>query len=145
MDSEGLQQRILAKLSASQHRLTKARIALVEIFSTATQPLSLAELAQSLRQRGVTVHKATLYRELNFFLDQGLIHKVDFKDATPRFEYLAEAHHHHVVCVTCKQVEDIADDRQLVAWEQSVKQKTKFTILSHTLELFGLCKKCQVN
>jgi Fe2+ or Zn2+ uptake regulation protein len=125
-------------------RLTKTRLAVLEIFFRHSQPFSVAEILVSLKKQGIVVNKTTVYREMEFLLEKGIVTAVFIDEKHTKYE-LNLGHHHHLVCRNCgnieevemKEIEDLFD-----VVEKKLKQKMKFTNISHSLEFFGICKKC---
>ncbi len=125
-------------------RLTKTRLAVLEIFFRHSQPFSVAEILVSLKKQGIVVNKTTVYREMEFLLEKGIVTAVFIDEKHTKYE-LNLGHHHHLVCRSCgnieevemKEIEDLFD-----VVEKKLKQKMKFTNISHSLEFFGICKKC---
>lgn len=105
-------------------------------------PQSISEILSLLKKRGAAVDKVTVYRVLDCFLKMGIISKIQFKDKSAKFELISkDSHHHHLVCDRCGSVKDIPlDDDHLL---QKISQETDFRIESHSLEFFGICRKCQ--
>jgi len=50
-------------------------------------------------------------------------------------------HHHHFVCLSCRKVEDISSCG-IEALEREVARKNGGKVLSHILQLNGLCAGC---
>lgn len=133
---------ILEKLRRGGFRKTPARAALIEVFETRAQPLSVSELLSALRSKRVAADKTTVYREIAFLLEQGIVAQVQFGDRIKRYELHDEKHHHHLVCTECGTVADIALDRDLVAVEKRILRRMGFAVTRHTLEFFGICADC---
>lgn len=114
-------------------RQTPIRNQLISLFQNHSSPLSAPEI---LRQ--VKANKTTIYRELDFLLLNKVISEVDFADGLKRYESAVLPHHHHLICVNCKSVTD-AD----LKVEKLILSKSKFKVLKHDLEFFGLCSRCQ--
>jgi len=134
---------ILAGLKASGSKMTRVRTAVVECFARTAAPMTAAELGAALAKSGVAVNKTTLYREIAFLTGKGLVEEIAFGDRTARYELKDEGHHHHVVCVRCDTVVDVDLEQDLDAQEKTIAKKTRFTILRHSLEFFGLCASCK--
>lgn len=130
---------LLETLKASCCRMTSARKELCAILEKTHAPVS----AEGILMRMKGTHKTTVYRELAFLESEGLIRKIDFGDGVRRYERAAMEHHHHLVCMRCKGVQDIHLDGDLDIQEQKITRKTGFKILNHSLEFFGLCPKCK--
>lgn len=133
---------ILAGLKAEGGKTTKVRTAVVEAFVRHAAPMTALELADLLAAKGIRPNKTTLYRELSFLVGKDVVREIAFGDRTSRYE-IAGDHHHHVVCVRCDRVVDVALDNDLDAEERAIARKTKFAILRHSLEFFGLCASCR--
>lgn len=135
---------ILTSLKEQGHRITKARGAIVEILKENKMPLSVGELDEKLQIQGINANKTTLYRELEFLLAQRLINEINLGEDKKRYELSGAKHHHHLVCINCKRVEDIDLENDLSRQENIIKNTKKFKVINHSLEFFGLCKNCQV-
>lgn len=123
-------------------RMTKARAAISALLSGARSPLSVAELLESLAKQRIRADKTTVYREIAFLEAQHVVRQIQFKDRVKRYE-LAHGHHHHLVCVECGAVTDVALGGDVDALEKRITKKTGFAIQDHSLEFFGVCKECQ--
>jgi Fe2+ or Zn2+ uptake regulation protein len=121
------------------HRLTKQRKILISALSD--KPQSVDELFQSLKNKGVAIDMATIYRSLDCLVRIGMVGKTQFSRGSAKFELLVGTHHHHAVCNSCGSVEDVPinDEKML----HKISQKMDFRITNHVMEFFGLCKKCQ--
>jgi len=135
----------LSFLRLGGHRLTKTRRAVLAAFDTARAPISAADLLESLEEVGCSVHKTTLYRELEFLVDQGLIQPVHIAASTQHYESTNQPHHHHAVCTDCGQVNQLHSLELEAKIEQMSQQlaKTGFEVSGHSFEMFGECRECQ--
>ncbi len=125
-------------------RITKVRSAIVSIFEITQKPISVGEIMVFLYKKDLSVNKTTIYREVQFLLNQNLIHEIEFGDGKKRYELNTGQHHHHIVCVSCGNIEDIEDfDYVFKTSEEKIQAKTGFNIQEHNIEFFGLCKNCQ--
>lgn len=134
---------LIEKLQSDGHRITKARGTLLSILSKKHSPLSAMELQQLLEDEGVAVNKTTIYREIDFLIQQKIIHSVAFGDDTTRYELSNRDHHHHIQCTSCGIVVDLPLQDELSDIERNIERTTGFIIEKHALEFFGLCKNCQ--
>lgn len=134
---------ILEKLKKSGARMTRTRIAIIEILSDSTTPLSANSLIIRLQAKGHVVNKTTVYREIDFLLDHTVISKVLIGGKSTLYE-LAGHHHHHLVCRSCSHIEHIDVTESWQSKEMTeIQHKTGFQITDHILEFFGICKKCK--
>ncbi len=133
---------MLTSIEKTGLKKTKTREALIDIFRRQSKPIDVSESISLLRKKGVYSDQATIYRSLNTFSDRGLVREVHFNDGVVRYELADVPEHHHAVCVRCHAIEDIMDcsvDRI----ETQISKKKGFSVLSHSLEFFGLCKNCK--
>lgn len=133
---------IIAKLKGEGHRITPIRTKILEIFDDLSSPISAPDLLDSIKSFNEGVNKTTIYRELDFLQSKNLITEVEFGDGKKRYE-LNDGHHHHLICINCKIVEDVDLKTDLSAEEKNIEKQTGFKIQNHSLEFFGLCKNCQ--
>ena len=135
---------VLADLKKAGCRMTQLRQGMVTLFCSTDKPVSAAEVMMTLLKQGISVNKTSVYRELQFLEQQGVIKTVLFSAEEARYERAGE-HHHHVVCRKCNTVQDIhaeGVEDALSGVERSIGRGNHFSEVSHSLEFFGLCNKC---
>ena len=135
-------QDITENLRVGGYRITPIRARILEIFTKSKSPISATDLINDFKSLNVAVNKTTIYRELEFLLNKQLLNEVEFGEGKKRYE-LNNGHHHHLVCLNCRKVEDVDLKTDLSAEEEIIEKATGFKIKSHSLEFFGLCKNCQ--
>lgn len=133
---------ILSHLASSGFRISKVRKNVIEYLSNCQKPHSVPELLNTLKQTIPTLNKTSLYRELTFLKDQGIIQEIELGEGKKRYE-ISNTHHHHIVCLKCDSIEDVSGDQDLAQQENQIEKKLKFKIRSHSLEYFGICQACQ--
>lgn len=127
-------------LKEKKLRLTKQK---KEVFCVlkSKKPQTIEEIFKKINLNKKIIDKTTIYRILETFLKLGIVNKVYFNDKKVRFELKNENHHHHLICKKCGRVEDIElSEKKLL---KEVAKKTKFEVISHSLEFFGYCQTCQ--
>lgn len=134
---------ILSQLSDLGFKKTRVRDAVVSYLSDGKKPVDALAIQDSLKKRGLAVNKTTVYRELQFLLVQGIIIEINFGDNKKRYEIAGLPHHHHLVCTACGIVQDVAAEHDLARLEKKIENETSFIIKNHSLEFFGLCRRCQ--
>lgn len=118
--------------------VTKQRIALLEALDVAREPVTI----EFLKPRVSTpMDTSTLYRSLKALVDVGLVYQTDFRDGVSYFEFHRDReHHHHIVCVHCKERKSIT--HCVSEYFPEISQETGFIITNHIFEIFGVCKNC---
>ncbi len=134
---------ILSQLSDLGFKKTRVRDAVVSYLAEGKKPVDALAIQDSLKKRGLAVNKTTVYRELQFLLVQGVIIEINFGDNKKRYEIAGLPHHHHLVCTACGIVQDVAAEHDLARLEKKIENETSFSIKNHSLEFFGLCRRCQ--
>jgi len=105
------------------------------------QPQTVLEILQGVKSNNSTVDKATVYRILTSFIELGIVKEIHLGHRETRYELTNTKHHHHLVCESCGDIEDVKLNEDIFLKE--VKKQTSFLIKSHSLEFFGTCRKCQ--
>lgn len=135
---------VLETLKKDGFRLTPARMAIVEATLDAGSPVSAEQVAAALKRAKVPANITTVYRELEFLRERGVLAPVTFADGVQRYESAGLGHHHHLVCVGCDAIQDIAlPHDELHAAEHQIEKTHGFSVLQHALEFYGRCAKCR--
>lgn len=134
--------RILENLRNDGFKITKVRSGIVEFFQHSGSPISASDLILTFAEKKIPVNKTTIYRELDFLLENGYIRGVEFGEGKKRYELANETHHHHLVCLKCKKTFDVELKINLKKEESRLEKANKFTIRNHNLEFFGYCSDC---
>ncbi len=134
---------LLAQLKGRGCRMTAVRLAMVRLFAKTSKPLAAEEILKKIAVSERDVNKTTIYREIAFLEEAGIVQKVEFGDQIRRYELKEQEHHHHVVCEGCGRVEDVQADEDIAEHEKDITRQSGFKITSHALEFFGLCPSCQ--
>lgn len=132
-------------LRAKDYKLTPQREMILSVLLEHQEKhLSAEDVYTLVKKRMPDVGLATVYRSLELFLENNIIHSVDFGDGRKRYEYGAqegEHHHHHAICIKCNKVIEINDDL-LEELENQVHKEHGFKVANHDLKIFGYCKEC---
>jgi len=124
-------------------RSTSQRDAILNAFIEAGQHLSADELYARVRKSHPRIGYATIYRTLKLLAEAGLAEERRFEDGFTRFEYKApNAHHDHLICTRCGTIIEF-ENESIEALQQEVAGRKGFKVLSHTLEIYGICAGCQ--
>ncbi len=123
------------------HRETLAKKAIQEQLTQYHGPVTEVEIRQALVRQGLRVHKTTIYRQLAALVSAGWATVTNFADGVTRYERQLQ-HHHHVVCRSCKRVEEVHMSNHLAKEEAKIARARGFTKVTHVLEFFGTCHTC---
>lgn len=139
--------RTVSLLRKRGYRLTSVRRTVLELLGERPVPLSVPDIQAALGRRRLRPNKTTLYREMRTLERAGLIDPVHLGDRTTRYELRRDDHHHHLVCLRCGAVADVGveDDCLADTMDRTIERRSRFRVLRHSLEFFGLCSHCREN
>lgn len=120
---------------------TKQRNAIMEIIKESAEPVSAEEIFARLRDEYPSLALSTVYRNLERFAADALIHKDVFNDGIVRYSFSDEHHGHYLVCTECSNKIKI-DECPLTCLEQGLARDTGYEIEGHTLTIYGKCPDC---
>jgi len=130
------------KLRAGDRKITGPRQAILEVLRQHASPLTNREIHSLLAD---DCDLATVYRNIHTLVAMSLVKRVDIGDGAARWELMADisdGHHHHLICTGCQMIVEVdgcfPDD-----FEQELARRHGFAGVTHRLEFFGLCPKCQ--
>lgn len=118
-------------------RHTRQRSAIQEVLSSAQRPLLPQEILQASQAAVPHLNLATIYRNLNTLVEEGLVTPVYLPNQATRFERTAH-HHHHFVCNGCEKVFDIHECSDVF----NGMVPPGFAVQRHELTLYGQCPSC---
>lgn len=133
---------IVGALEGAGYRLTSPRRALARLIATRAGHFTAEELLRESRRGRLGVGRATIFRSLDVLADLGIVERVDLPGGAHAFVACEPTHHHHVVCSSCGRTTG-APDLGLEQVAAAIGRETGFRVMSHRLELFGLCPDCQ--
>ena len=134
---------LAAQLRQRSRKFTGPRQAILEILRRHPHPMSSKEIFASLTRGDGDL--ATVYRSLHLLEEMQMVKRFDFGDGVARFELVAEGddgHHHHLVCTRCAAVVEI-EECFPPDLEQKLAESNGFKSITHKLEFFGVCPRCQ--
>ena len=137
------QERLESALDVLQRenvRATTSRRAVLKVLISDHGPFKIEEIHQRIKKKDCDV--VTVYRSLATLEKLGLVQRCDFGDGTYRYEFNdSKHHHHHIVCKECREVEEF--DLCLSKDLEALAKKRGYIGISHALEIFGICGRCQ--
>lgn len=134
---------ILTALRNNGRRITAVRTAVIDLFTSRHVPMSAADVRAHLARNGIRPNATTVYRELQFLAEEGILTTVHFQDGVTRYELGSLPHHHHLVCTSCNGVTDVHMESDLHAVERKIARSTGFAVAHHALEFYGTCRRCR--
>lgn len=142
-EAAALLERFRRFLRDQQLPVTRQRDQIASVVLGADGHLSVEEIERVLRERGVRVGTATVYRTLEVLVRAGVARAHNFGEGFKRYEPApAQAHHEHLICERCGTVMEFANER-LERMIPIIADEHQFQVRRHRVELYGLCKACR--
>lgn len=120
------------------YKKTKQRKLIIDFLKRHPKPQT-AEMIKS--KLSSEINLATIYRNLNFFTEIGLVTK-SFIKQTSYFALKQNAHYHHLICLGCNKMEEV--ECHLEDHEENLKTHD-FAVSYHDMIYYGYCKDCVNN
>ena len=124
-------------------RLTPVRQRVLELVWQSHQPLGAYQILEQLAKDGFNSAPPTVYRALEFLLEQGLAHRITSLNA---FIGCCQPLSHHagyfLICRQCGSAQELKSPALRAELQQQAASQG-FKIEQETVELAGLCPNCQ--
>ena len=132
----------VAALRRQGYRLTSQRLFMLEVIQNHSEHLSAEAIHAEVVARYPLTNVATVYRNLQWLQEAGLIRKIDIGRGHLLWEYAGSACHHHLICQSCGDVEEI-DNHVVECLSNHVREHYGFEVNLEHLPIFGRCAACQ--
>jgi len=124
-------------------RLTPLRREVLQLVARAGKPVKAYDLLDSLRDTHGNAAPPTVYRALDFLLENGFIHKLESINAYVACHHPAEQHQvPFLICDVCDGAQEVCDPRVAELIEAQART-FGFTPQGQTVEVHGVCKNCR--
>ena len=122
---------------------TRQRSLIIDLFFDLDGHHSVEQIWSKVRLQDPKVSVATVYRTMKLLAESGLADAHAFGDGQTRYEpAIGKEHHDHLICTGCGTIIEFENDR-IEVLQDAVAKKHGFTVTSHKMELYGLCRNCQ--
>lgn len=124
-----------------QRRYSRQRQAIIDFLAAARHHPSAEEILQAVRKKVPTIGLATVYRNLDALLREGVISR-NFHGDVARFDARTDPHH-HFICTHCGRIENLTPLPHEKQWLARIRRKSGAKIEHYAVELHGLCRDCR--
>jgi Fur family ferric uptake transcriptional regulator len=132
-------ERATRRLDETGGRAGAARRRVIELLGSEDCAVTALEIDRRLPEIG----RASVYRTLEQLERLRMVQRVDVGGGAAGYERLdPDAHHHHLVCVSCGRLVPFSDSR-LESAIQAVSEESDFAVESHDVALRGRCRACR--
>lgn len=123
-------------------RLTRLRRRVLELVWSSHKPVGAYALLGQLQENG-SAAPPTVYRALDFLLEQGLIHRVSSLNAFVGCARPGQEHSgQFLICEQCHNLAEL-DDTEIATVIARSSRHRDFVPRLQTVEIFGLCPRCR--
>lgn len=133
-----------ARCAGRGARLTRLRRRVLELVWSCHEPVKAYDILARLRREHRGAAPPTVYRALEFLLEEGLVHRIESLNAfigcgDPNAPHAAQ----FMICRACGAVAEMGDPEITRALARKAK-KIGFEIDGQTVEIKGLCPECSM-
>ncbi|MEO8461063.1 MAG: Fur family transcriptional regulator [Dokdonella sp.] len=123
-------------------RLTPLRRRVLELVAASEKPVKAYDLLDQIKDGPGSAAPPTVYRALDFLLENGFIHKLESINAFVGCHHPSEAHQvPFLICDSCSRIVEICDERVSTLLTEQAREHG-FRPQAHTLEVHGICAAC---
>ncbi|MCJ9427459.1 transcriptional repressor [Kordiimonas sp. A6E486] len=126
-------------------RFTDLRRRILKMIWQGHKAVKAYDLLDQLANEGGSAKPPTVYRALDFLMEQGLVHKIESLNAYIGCPHPGDSHvSQFLICDKCETVKEVTSDA-LTKAVLAAAENADFTIHRQTLELHGVCATCRQN
>lgn len=118
--------------------MTKQRELILSIVRGSDAHLSAEEIYLAAREQMPTIALATVYNNLKYLSEEGLIVRLTFADQPDRYDKMFVPHD-HMICSSCGAIRDI----RIEGIDAFLQDRAGEDIASYDLTLHYQCSKCR--
>ncbi|MBF0588719.1 MAG: transcriptional repressor [Magnetococcales bacterium] len=135
--------RAAAKCQQSGARLTEQRRLVLQTLARSHCSMGAYDILDKLREQGERLTPVAIYRQLDFLMDQGLVHRLSSLNAFVVCLGPEEGHgSQFLICTSCGVVAEVRNDPM----DRSILDRADqagFEITQPVVEVMGLCRHCR--
>jgi Fur family ferric uptake transcriptional regulator len=129
-----------ARLRSAGLRVTQPRLAIIEAMEGNAGPVSIERIHQAIGAEVCDL--VTVYRCLAAFEQIGVVRRSYLHNGTCLYELtLVAPRHYHIICKSCGTADRV--EYFPVEGIERLLQERGYSQVSHVVEFFGICPKCQ--
>lgn len=141
-DSKVRLAQMVARLRERGHRITPQRRAILEVLARSVGHPSVEQVFRLVSEEFPKTSLATVYKTVTALKEAGEVLELEFSQDSNRYDGNKPYPHPHVLCVQCHEIVD-PELTKLGDMADEVARQTGFRVLTHRLDFYGLCPKCQ--
>lgn len=134
---------VIEKLLKSKNlRITKTRVAILEIIIENSGPISAENIEKMANKKNLNIDLSTIYRNVNLLTNKSILSKTTDTKSVNLYQLNDKSHKHHLTCIKCSKMV-LIEKCPLEDIERNIEKSTDYEILDHNLQFIGLCPDCK--
>ena len=123
-------------LKTNNMKFTPQRLSILQEVVESKEHRECDEIYMSLKEQNQNVSRATVYRTMDFLVDNDFARKIDIGDGKSRYETkINHPHHDHMICVdTGKIIEFVSPEIEQI--QDEIAEQKGYKIIKHVHQLF---------
>src|SRR5215813_4837910 len=122
------------KLQEAGHKLTNARLTVLNVLEDSGGHITSAEVLERVNQLDSSIGRASVFRTLDLLTSLSIIRPTYISTSlTPTYVLLPDGHHHHIICTNCNRVIEF-EDCALSGMEAELESRLHVKLTGHLLE-----------
>jgi Fur family ferric uptake transcriptional regulator len=126
-------------------RLTIQRQLVIEALAQTGEHMTIQKIGQYIiHQHGTaqTIPEPTIYRIVQWLKAIELVSQTDIAEAGIVYQVIGTSKHHHLICLTCGNIQDI-DDTMIQPLRNHLLNQHGFLPRIDHMAFYGICHACQ--
>ena len=140
--AEAILESVRRQCKAQGLRLTPIREQVLRLLITEGKPIKAYDLLDRLQEEHARAAPPTVYRALEFLLDNGFVHRLESLNAFVGCGHPEASHHSQfLICDRCDATVEL-EDHSVVEQLRTAAKAQGFHADSQTIEVHGVCGDC---
>ena len=131
--------KLYTMLRAKGCRITSQKKQILDVFLEHRDRMLSVSDVFSLLPEGSSMDNATVYRNIQKFLETGILESMNDEQGVNRYTIYENEHHHFLICTECGKIIKIPCEGHF--WKAHT-QENHFFETHHRLEVYGKCAEC---
>jgi Fur family ferric uptake transcriptional regulator len=124
-------------------RYTRERETVIKEIFSRHDHFDVESLYLRLRNKGMNISRASIYRTIPLLLETGLVQEVFHEEGHMHYEHIyGHPQHCHLRCVQCGRIVEFRED-SIAPLTERLAQQYNFDIKGYKLDIIGFCPKCR--
>lgn len=133
--------KLIDTIRQAGERLTIQRRLLLEALCASDGHQTIVDLQARIEDNGHTLSETTIYRNLQWLKDLGLVCQTDMGQAGIVYSLVSTPQHHHLICLQCGAMIQL-EDRYFVPLRDQLREDYGFIARIDHMAIYGLCANC---